>query len=268
MSVYIVASDLSPRSDRAVARALMLAAAHDADLVLAHFDPRADPAAAQTLRARIARELAAAASGLRLDVRVIAAPPETGAPALAASLGASLLILGDHERHALRDLALFTTGERMLRAAPCPVLVAAAPPAAWRAGLAAVDFSTACEIAVIAASRLAPGMPIDAIHAVHVLGGGRGDHDGPRAAAIAEAKARMAAFDARPAMPPFRRTIVAEGGVRAAIRAAIRGDHGEGGHDLLILGAHGHSRLRDFALGSAAHDMARDPPCDLLIARD
>jgi nucleotide-binding universal stress UspA family protein len=37
---------------------------------------------------------------------------------------------------------------------------------------------------------------------------------------------------------------------------------------MVILGAHGHSRLRDFALGSIAHDMPRDPPRDLLIARD
>lgn len=268
MTIYIAATDLSPRGDRAVARAARLAAAHDADLVLVHFAPDASPEAAEDLAARIGRGAHAGDGGARRSVRVIAAPPETGAPALCAELGAALLIIGDHRRRPLRDLALPTTAERMLRAAPCPVLVAVAPPpqraAEWRAGLAAVNFSPACEAAIVAAARLAPGMPVDAVHAVHVLAGGRA---GPRAAAIAEAKAHMAAFDARPAMPPLRRTIVAEGGVQAAIRAAIRGDHGEGGHDLLILGAHRHSRLHEFALGSIAHDMLRDPPCDLLIAR-
>lgn len=266
MSIFIVATDLSDRSDRAVARALVLAAGHGADLVLAHFDPDIDPAEAEDAAGWIAKRLPDAPAA-RTEVRVIAEPPETGAPALAAALGAELMIIGAHERHALRDIALPSTGERMLRAAPCPVLVAVAPPnGPWRAGLAAVDFSPACEIAIKTAARLAPGMPVDAVHAIHVLGAG--PHGGHEAAALAEAEAHMAAFDARPAMPPFRRAIVVEGGVRAAIRAAQHGPGAASDHDLVILGAHGHSRLRDFALGSIAHDMVRDPPCDLLIGRD
>lgn len=264
MTIFIVATDLSARSNRAVAPA----ACHDANLALTHFDPEIDPAEAEDVARWIAERLPGAPAA-RAEIRVIAKPPETGAPAPAATLGADLMIVGAHARRALRDLALPSTGERMLRAGPCPVLVTVDPPRGpWRAGPAAVAFSRACEIAIETAARLAPGMPVDAVHAVHVIGAARNGHGGPAAAAAAEAEAPMAAFDARPAMPPFRRAIVVTVGARAAIRAGRRGPGAASCHDMVILGAHGHSRLRDFALGSIAHDMPRDPPRDLLIARD
>ncbi|MFT7390324.1 MAG: nucleotide-binding universal stress UspA family protein [Paracoccaceae bacterium] len=263
MDTHIIGVDLTAHGDDALARGLEIAERLGARVIAVRCDPAMTRAGALRARDRLARRLRGDPRAACVPWRALALAQTAGAaiPALARATGATLITIGGHRPRPLRDLALAGTGETILHAAPCP-LVAATPGArrGWRAALAAVDFSAPCAEAMRAAARLAPGMPIDAVHAVHVPSAAW--DPATAAAALDDAWREMERFRIVNPLPEFRHARVVAGGVRPAIAAAMTPET-----DLLILGADGHGRVRDYLLGSVAFDLLRDPPCDLLLAR-
>lgn len=149
MKHLLVASDLSHRSDRAIAQALFLAQRFDASLTVLHviddelpaavFDVTRDQAEA-SLRDTLARlgvtdagrVVIRIAGGLDFQVIVDAAEGE----------GTSLIVLGAHRRNLLKDVFTGTTVERVIRNTTCPVLVVKRPaPGGYPCTLAAMDLT-------------------------------------------------------------------------------------------------------------------------------
>lgn len=138
----VVASDLSESSHSALETAAFFARTHGATLELLHvFDPSpyvpvALPASGSQLMAQAAKEMRdTAEKSLEelaqvalpgLDVKVVCVRREDAGAAIAEhakAARADLVIVGSHGRTGLKRVLLGSVAERVVRLAPCPVLV-------------------------------------------------------------------------------------------------------------------------------------------------
>ncbi|PWE27271.1 hypothetical protein C4N9_18390 [Pararhodobacter marinus] len=262
-ATVIAATDLTDRSAPVAARARSLARSRGAQVLLAHV--RGDDTrkiAAADLEASL-HEIAAEAGAD--GVRLLDGPVQTALADLARAEGAGLIVLGPHRERRVLDLLRLTTMERVVLAAPCPVLIARLPVhRPYRQVLLATDFSAASAQALICAARVAPEAEFHAIHALQVPLG--------REKATMRARAEQAreAFLARPGLPPLAEPPeIVEGGVHQVL--AFR--HRELDADLLCLGTQSDApadeperKPAEPRLGNYARDLVRVPPSDVLIA--
>lgn len=289
----LVASDLSPRADYAIARAAQLAVQHGAELVVLHvvepvmpLQPAEDwlwPAGG--LPATVERNLAATAQA-ELEARMAKLPQATrvqwrvetcgGAAFLeiirrARALEADLIVVGAHGRAYLRDLLLGTTAERVIRKGDRPVLAVKKPcEQEYRRVLAAVDFSPTSKEAVRLAARLAPRAPIELFHAFELGYEGR-IVDGGMSSDELEDLLRKYEQWARDRLGEFARDCGLEAGTtRVIVRHGYPGTTiaravEEQRADLVCIGTRGLSGMRYVLLGSVAEHVLREVSCDVLV---
>ena len=117
----LVATDFSPESRRGLRLAARLSALFAAAVTVLHAVAASDEVEATTaaLRRFIPAELAARSPLLAV---------ETGEPCAAilakrSAVDADLIVLSTHGRDSLRDAVIGTHAQRVIRNAPCPVLV-------------------------------------------------------------------------------------------------------------------------------------------------
>jgi nucleotide-binding universal stress UspA family protein len=272
MKSLIVATDLSERSDRALARAASLAGRIGARLTVAHIvdsDLPADVAAAQRQAAEASLTRQLAAMGITgAELSVTTGDASVTLPAMSEAAAADLVILGLHRRRPILDRVRGSTMERIVRASQRPVLLVAAPVRApYARALCGIDLSPACVAAVRVAAEIAPDAAITCFHAFHIAfreliaPGGRPEDIAPY---IAEAREEVERWCAGAGLPPRAGTPRM---IEAEVREALRTMLAEVAPDLLAIGAHGRPALYPNLLGSFAADLVRDPPCDLLIVR-
>lgn len=281
MKPILVASDLSARSDRALARAARLAAEHGAALHALHvIEPSTPPGqqahAREWATAALARELATAGAADATITVVPAAEPAEALAAHAAALGAGLVVIGTHEGPPPDWVFARTTAGRMLRALAAPVLLVRMPvEGAYRQAVIGVDFSPCTLAALRAAHALAPGARFDLVHAFSVPFRSRlGGADYVESMAYAERQeldaflgAEMATLDAHARSAGIGaeavRRVLKEGPPMPALQQAVA----ECGADLLAIGTHGRSGLLRQMWGSVAEAVLDRPPCDVLVVR-
>lgn len=181
-----LATDLSHRCDRALDRAVMLAKAWKAELLVIHaleepadsyfFGNRQDlpswrrpPDPARAARERLYQDLAEEDPGIEVALHV-----EVGAPAptvldAAAKSGAGLLVTGVARDETLGRMLLGDTVDRLIRKSPLPVLIvrdrAAAP---YQHLVVATDFSDSSRIALQTAVRFFPKADLTLFHGYDV----------------------------------------------------------------------------------------------------
>lgn len=246
----IAATDLSPRSAAVAGRAARIAETLGARLILAH------------ARGESGEETPGDAAP-EAETRLLAGEPGKAIAALARAENACLIVLGLHRERRVLDLLRLTTMERIVLAAPCPVLIAHQPPQdAYRHILAPTDFAEASAEALKMAARLAPGADLHAIHALQLpLGGLVKLAPRENDTAMEKAQARRAQFLATPGLPALAEPPeIVPGGVHEVLDYRRR----ELGADLVAIGLHSG---REHPLGYYARDLMRAPPTDLLIAR-
>lgn len=275
MKTALVATDLSTRSDRAVARAFSIAKETGARLVVITVIDEDLPEEigqrfVQDARAKLETFCAAqpGAAETPYETRAIIGDPQRDLHALAEEIDASLVVLGLHRRRPLRDLLSGTTMERLVRASRKPVLLVRDPmDHPYRKAIVATDLSPAGAAAARAAAMVAPDAAIKVFHAYHVpfkgLTGPEGDEalHGPYRD---EAQRELDAWSAAAALPASAGAPeLVEGSVHEAVARKLAGER----PDLLAIGAHGRSALSPTLLGSFTEELLRDPPCDLLVVR-
>jgi len=270
--MILAASDLSPRSAAVAERALLLGAALGAKVRLVHLREGSMPGRGARRRSpdvdrMLAQqaEQAATALGLPLpEVELHDAAPLGGVVEGLAELarGARLLVVGLHRERRVLDLLRMTTLERVVLAAPAPVLIAHRQPVrAYARVLAASDFAPASVAAMTLAARIAPGATFHAVHALR-LPLGAGVNSAAYDAALTLAETLRAAFEHAPGMPRLHEpTLLVPGPVHEVL--AFR--QGELDADLICIGTHS-GRLPE-ALGNHARDLLRGPPTDVLVAK-
>lgn len=262
----LAATDLSDRSAHVVGRAAILAKTLGARLHLVHVGP--DEAAGRFGLGRSkgspATQLAALAEAQNATLHLLSGDPAEALATLAAQENAALIVLGLHRERRVLDLLRLTTMERIVLAAPCPVVIAHQPPTQdYAQVLALTDFSTSSAQAMAMAARIAPRASFHAVHAL-ILPIGKAFKPGSRDTdrALDSAESRKRAFLAFPGMPTFAEDPeIVPGGVHQVL--AFR--QSELDADLVCIGAH--SGRKPDALGNYARDLMRAPPTDLLVAK-
>lgn len=285
----VVATDFSAFSERVVQRAAQLAKQHQAELHLMHvvrpldlypgltMGPdefgHHDEELLQTEQGRL--EAMAASLASQLGIRTLPVSrlgrAHTEIAAYAQEVSADLLVAGARGENTLMDLFLGSTVSRLLRVAPCPVLIVRNPAdEPYRQVLAAVDFSPVSVSVVAHAVLLAGGAPVQVLH---VLGteveqrlrrakADRVDITGWLERLRNEAAAKLDALLAPVAQGAAIERLVQPGFPPAAICECIETDRA----DLVVLGRHGHGGgLQDWLLGSVSKDVALAAACDVLI---
>ncbi|HEY7766067.1 MAG TPA: universal stress protein, partial [Aestuariivirgaceae bacterium] len=145
----LVATDFSPRSDRALRRGILLARQNATELQLTHVVDDDQPQRLIDVERREAAalldELASTireSDGIDCEGHVATGDAFQGIVRMAEETGVDLLVLGPHRRQVLRDVFIGTTAERVLRTSRMPVLLANGVPAgAYRKVLIASDLS-------------------------------------------------------------------------------------------------------------------------------
>lgn len=274
MKRILVASDLSIRSDRAVGRAVSLAARQNAGLTALHVVDSAMPAdLAETVKegakVKLERFIASRRGSENIEVEILSVigdPVQAIHDALRKT-GADLLVLGVHRDRAFFDAIRETTMERLVRTSTKPVLlVQDASDHDYAKVLAAVDMSEASGRAIGFAHKVAPSAEFSLFHALHIpFKGLTGDANSAASMQpyVSEAEAMIDKWISSATLPEsMPRPAVIEGSVSATLDNKMF----QFRPDLLVLGGHSRSGLVQRFMGSFATALLRDPPCDLLIS--
>ena len=291
---HVVAGcDLSAASGHALQRAVALTVTHGARLTLAHVVPQSlwddvgaplatalgvdflsTDAARTAMTEQLQRHSAEIAiqRALHCDVQVAAGRPAAELARLAADLRADLLVVGAHGAHPVRDL-LGTTTQKLLRLAPCPVLVVKRPPPFdYARVLAPTDFSMPSRAALRACAALLPQAHLEIAHAFELPYDGLMRHATVEEATMVHYRTvarerlylELAAWADAAGIAAVRRTLLVEHGYPPSCIdrwiAAL-------GVDLVALAARGKSELEASLLGSVSLHAVQAAPCDVLLLR-
>lgn len=277
MKTLLLASDLSERSDRALDRAILLAADHAARLVVVHVIDDSVPdwlverqktAADEALRKHVLEK--AASRRLDVSVRILDGDPYAEIIESAEEIDADLIILGMHRKNTLRDLFRGTTMDRVIRAGRQPVLIvhrrAVSP---YRRIAVATDFSVCSRLAMKSGLMVAPTAEFHLIHAFDIPFGGFLDSPDTRSRLQKEKEDRMGAFlreELEQLQQEIGRAAAAEARVRRGpVIDVLRREIETLNADLLAMGTHGRTGIGLALLGSVTELMLVAPPTDILV---
>lgn len=278
MKSILVASDLSARSDRALARAVMLARQHGAKLIVLHVVDEDLPAALADRQVEDARHvlrtaLAAVPESVSREVRVVVGEHYQSIIAEAETLEVDLVVVGQHRKDILLDLFRGSTAERVVRFGTRPVLIVKSAATHEYVGiLAAVDFSAPCSRAIETATKWAPSADVKLVHAFDIpfrgllFGGSSMEQLAKKHQRQfqEEVEAQTRTFLDTLSVPLTARQVIAREGMPVEVVLQVAG---EVRCDFLAIGTHGRSGLGRALLGSVAESLIARAPCDVLAVR-
>ncbi len=271
----LAATDFSAQAHLAALRAAVLARELGIRrCVLLHVAPRRtfSPADRARVMRHLQQELARQARALKAQTGVAFAPRLAHGVVVETLARQAerfdLVVVGAQGAHPIRDFAIGTSAERLLRKIARPVLIVKREPAgAYRQVLVPVDFSNAARDALGLARQVAPGAELSVLHAFDVPFEGK-----LRVSGVAEEDVlryrRQAREQARSGMEALLgkagegvQRLVAHGypsKVIPRIQAEI-------GADLVAIGKQGRSALEDLLLGSVTLHTLAAADCDVLV---
>lgn len=282
--------DFSPGSQQAVRVAVQLAEDTKAELRLAHVwhlpslafaaeHPYPASAIAQMVAASREELGTAVHDAEKLGARRLSSVLLEGLPwqALCDAIDADgeidLVVMGTHGRTGFRRLLLGSVAEKVVRLAPCSVMVvrgrAAAPP--HRHVLVPVDFSPCSKHAVEVAASLAgrAGVRVTLLHVLQLPSVHTPEMSMPvyfediEGAAQRQLEEWAGVVRAKASVPVVTRTLL--GQPAAEILTSLDADPSV---DLVVIGSHGRKGLGRLLLGSVAEQVVRHAPCPVLVARE
>ncbi|CAG0995777.1 Putative universal stress protein [Methylophilaceae bacterium] len=284
-SHILLASDFSERSGNAEQRILQLTHAGLAELRLLHalpgslmeelkrliaggVDVRLRDVAMRQLEERASRF--AAIPGLKVEYLVETGRPHTVVIALAEETD-SLIVIGAHGGHAVRDWFQGSMVERMLDGSRQPLLVVKQPAQTpYRRVLVPVDFSPSSASTVEAAIKIAPQAEIVLLHVFEIpfenklcfAGVSDAELTDYRASGRQQAERDMAAFIR--SLPDL--------GVQPSMRLEygyapeiIIEQAGQLACDLIVMGRYGQSGVGQLLLGSVTEYVVMECGCDIMV---
>ena len=291
ITAVVVGCDLSEPSDRALDRALAIAQRHGAKVVLVHAQADDAPIAevdnamleqlgevSAAVRAEAARQLADRLDlidkrGIRTEIVSRIGPPDEVLAAAALEHSAELVVIGTTGHTGISRFLLGSVAAGTIRHAPCDVLVVrGSGRGAFKKPLVATDFSPASSKAIAHADLVSE--PHDAVHVIHawqlpagswgasLLGSARFPWSTVRDAVLSAAQGQIDKLVAEHAALNRTLDVELQQGPPAQVITHTAEKHG---HDLIVVGAHGHRGVRRLLLGSVAESTVRHSPCSVLV---
>lgn len=249
MTHFLVGTDFSTRSDRAVRRAVILAKSLKAELTLLHVVDDDQPrwradAEIETANALLTKQVRGLeeVDSVTCHPKVALGDPFAAMIEAAGALDVDAMILGPHRRQVLRDVFVGTTAERIIRGAPCPVIMANA-----MASGAYGHVMFACDLSDMAATAIAAIRTLDlhrdaVITVLHII-------DPPETHLMVRASIPVAEIEAR--------LKEASAKARSDIAAAIK-QHGLSGAAIEV-------RVSSGSIANSIAATAKDLRADLII---
>jgi|GEM_PF-982566 len=106
---------------------------------------------------------------LKIEIVLLTGEPAEALGAYAQNIGAAAIIVAAHREGAVREVVLGSTTLRILRHAPCPVVVTRRGPVlAYRKAVAALDFDPAAERVIAATLSLVPDTELTLAHVYRI----------------------------------------------------------------------------------------------------
>ncbi len=271
----LLATDLEPKSDRALERAVQLAVRFGAELTALHVVDGTGAAGGpyghlplHHVEAELHRHILAVPGGAGIRAHAVAVRGEAVEHRVAGYAGLwrpDLLVVGLHQRDRVADLFLSSTVERIAVADGTPMLIVRDKPLQpYLRALVPVDFSDRSRLSLDGVRML---VPEGDIHLLHVL-------DVPASAVRSGMELDPADFAGEfgellagtGGAPP----VIGEPAVGMVVRAGPPGRQivelaREGRYDLVAMGSARRGGLSRALLGSTASEVIDLLPCDVLI---
>ncbi|MBK1836245.1 universal stress protein [Azospirillum sp. YIM B02556] len=267
----LLATDLEPKSDRALERAVQLAQRFDAELTALHVvDGSGGPYGCLPLHhveAELHRHVLAAPGGSGIRSQAVAVRGEAVEHRVAGYAGLwrpDLIVVGLHQRDRVADLFLASTVERIAIADGTPMLIVRDKPLQpYLRVLVPVDFSERSRPSVEGARMLMRDGSLHLLHVADLPGHAVRLTPPPDGAPLEKLQA---AHDFREALGPGGdglsvETILLTGSPGRKIIELAR----QGRYDLVAMGSARRSGVSRALLGSTASEVIEALPCDLLI---
>jgi nucleotide-binding universal stress UspA family protein len=281
----LVATDLTARSDRAIARGFLLARELDAELRIVHIVDDQLPAEfsahclewAKRMLSQEAGRLLQESDRPRVVIEVFEGDPIGDIVRLADPSSTDLLVLGVHGRSPLfaKPFPDTTAGRVLSSSLVAALIVTQDATAPYRSAVIGVDFSIFSHAAVRQSMQVAPTASLHLVHAFHVPFKSR-----PGTESVADSLAyhqrlqldtflegEMNALERRVDAPAQNSIeidkLIEEGPPELVLRSAVRRMYA----DLLTIATHGRGVISRAIWGSVAVEMLSDPPCDVLVVK-
>jgi nucleotide-binding universal stress UspA family protein len=269
----LLATDLTPRCDRAAERAASLAEEWNAQLHVmtvlegteaTHDQDVSEDGLVARTRRRVEQSLGGRANAV---IHVLRGPEDRVITDLAAEVGATLIITGPSGGRWLGQTLLGSTLRSLMRKARVPVLLVKAPVLRkYRRIVVSVDLSDASRAPVEAAFRLfGRGASLSVFHAFRtpyrLLSDNIDAYEaGVREGVTLEIRDALKAWSVSDAddLP-----VIADHGDAAAKLAEMAERHDI---DVVVTGTHGRTGLMSLMLGSVAEAIVEAVACDVLVA--
>lgn len=279
MKRVLVASDLTPRSVKALERTLILAKQIGAEVYVVHvvdadlpttISQQQRQAAEQQLQQWLAESPHAA--GVQTHVEIVLGHRVASVLTAAEAKNVELLVLGVHRRSPIREVFVGATSEQIIRLSRCPVLVVADTPAApYQRMLAAVDFSAKSRQAVEYAAALLPDVALDMLHvyAMSYTGLANLSQNSADNSKLEQHLHNMVANDEQRFLGALKAAnIPQQVDIRAgSVLTVIPEEITKRNADLLVVGTHSRRGVARAVLGSVTAKLMQNPVCDLLVVR-
>lgn len=284
MKNILVASDLSPNCDRAMARAIMLATQSKAKLHVIHVPPTyhfvGKQKQAQTLRDELANSLQDYLTGYALNDGVksnvvIGNSSNAYEEIIAAgeNVNADLIVMGLHNKVGLVDMFVGTTVERVIRKGLKPVLMVKDKPRAHYTSLVAgVDFSGACSHAFTTALEITPAAKVSLVHSFDFPDSPKGNKIEALSGDVIErlesehmdafVKQHQKSLKKFKVTPKYFEHTTVKGPAAKTLIKQVKNSNA----DLLAVGVNARAGLGHLKIGGVASHLLSNPPCDILVS--
>lgn len=279
LKTILLATDLSPRCDRALDRATSLAAEWHARLVVLHAmqEPamvtdlpswRRPPDPRLAARQRVRRDLQGA-EGVEIEVIVERGEPASLILEVTERLDSDLIVTGVARDEPLGRGLLGTTVEKLARKTNVPILVVKSRPRGpYLNVVVATDFSEGSRCALETALALLPAAQVTLFHAFGVIfeefiDDKMAQRESAARQAMAESRSFLAATPAAAASGRSIATLCEHGDSSALLEDLVQAR----GVDLVVVGTEGRKGLPGVLLGSVAQRLLSDLSVDVLVVR-
>lgn len=278
-----MATDLSARCDRALARAAQLARAWHSELIVAHVVQSAEVAShnrlmsgapswhrpeswEQTLERALRADLEA--ESITATPRIVIGSPAEAVRQAVTDDGAGLVVLGIAKDARMDRIQLGSTVDTLVRHSRVPVLnVRGRARTAYRHVVVATDFSGPSIHALQLAARWFEGARLTLFHAYMPPGAGLsagGAADDAWRTSVTQACSEHLAVSALPdSIAASLQRVIERGQPETLLPDYV----GSASVDLVVLGSQGRSGLARALLGSTAENLLHLLDCDTLVVR-